>query len=255
MAPTRAPAEKPSVASTTVPATSPPGTNGSSGFIWYCPRDCSRSGNDTAAARTSITTPAPGDMKWLGSGSGRSVSSSASGPSSAEIWKARIAAEPYAQNGVGGAGRATPRVIVARMSTVQLESVRHCIGGRQTPGASTRTAPVYDPATGHEQRHVLLAEPEDVDAAVQAAKQAFQTWREVSVVRRARIMFAFRELVDRHKDELARIIASEHGKTVEDAKGEVIRGMEVVEFACGIAELLKGQFSEQVSSDIDLHSF
>ena len=142
-----------------------------------------------------------------------------------------------------------------RMSTVQLESIRHCIGGRQTSGASTRTAPVYDPAIGHEQREVLLAEPEDVDAAVQAAKRAFETWRDVSVVRRARIMFAFRELLNDNLDELARIISSEHGKTVDDAKGEVIRGMEVVEFACGIAELLKGEFSEQVSTDIDLHSF
>jgi malonate-semialdehyde dehydrogenase (acetylating)/methylmalonate-semialdehyde dehydrogenase len=141
------------------------------------------------------------------------------------------------------------------MSTVQLESIRHCIGGRQTSGASSRTAPVYDPAIGHEQREVLLAEPADVDAAVQAAKQAFDTWRDVSVVRRARIMFAFRALINDNLDELARIIASEHGKTVEDAKGEVIRGMEVVEFACGIAELLKGEFSEQVSTDIDLHSF
>src|SRR6202012_2628228 len=81
------------------------------------------------------------------------------------------------------------------------------------------------------------------------------TWKDVSVTRRARIMFAFRELIDTHMDELARIIASEHGKTVEDAKGEGIRGMEVVEFACGIAQLLKGEFSEQVSTDIDLHSF
>src|SRR3954467_1799910 len=141
------------------------------------------------------------------------------------------------------------------MSTVQLESIRHCIGGRQTSGASSRTAPVYDPAPGHEQRHVLLAEPEDVDAAVSAAKAAWETWREVSVVRRARIMFKFRELIDARQDELARIIASEHGKTVEDAKGEVIRGMEVVEFACGIPQLMKGEFSEQVSTDIDLHSF
>src|SRR4051794_23154206 len=141
------------------------------------------------------------------------------------------------------------------MSTVQLESIRHCIGGRQTSGASSRTAPVYDPATGHEQRHVLLAEPEDVDAAVQAAKAAFETWRDVSVVRRARIMFKFRALIDARQDDLARLIAGEHGKTVEDAKGEVIRGMEVVEFACGIAELLKGEFSEQVSTDVDLHSF
>jgi malonate-semialdehyde dehydrogenase (acetylating) / methylmalonate-semialdehyde dehydrogenase len=141
------------------------------------------------------------------------------------------------------------------VSTVQLESIRHCIGGAQTPGASTRTAPVYDPASGHEQRQVLLAEPADVDAAVQAAKTAFETWKDVSVTRRARIMFAFRELVNEHTDELARIISSEHGKTFEDAKGEVIRGMEVVEFACGIPQLLKGEFSEQVSTDIDLHSF
>src|SRR3954451_125238 len=146
-------------------------------------------------------------------------------------------------------------VIVSRMSTVQLESIRHCIGGRQTSGASSRTAPVHAPAPGDEQRHVLLAEPEDVDAAVQAAKAAFETWRDVSVVRRARIMFKFRELVDGCTDDLARLIAGEHGKTVEDAKGEVIRGMEVVEFACGIAELLKGEFSEQVSTDVDLHSF
>src|SRR3954469_8877655 len=146
-------------------------------------------------------------------------------------------------------------VIVSRMSTVQLESVRHCIGGRQPSGASTRTAPVYDPATGHEQRHVLLAEPADVDAAVQAAKAAFASWREVSVVRRARIMFKFRELVDGCTDDLARLIAGEHGKTVEDAKGEVIRGMEVVEFAGGGAGRLKGEFSEQVSTDVDLPSF
>ncbi len=102
---------------------------------------------------------------------------------------------------------------------------------------------------------MLLAEASDVDAAVQAAKQAFETWSDVSVVRRSRIMFAFRELIVQHTDELARIIAAEHGKTVEDAKGEVVRGMEVVEFACGIAELTKGEFSDQVSTDIDLHSF
>jgi malonate-semialdehyde dehydrogenase (acetylating) / methylmalonate-semialdehyde dehydrogenase len=141
------------------------------------------------------------------------------------------------------------------VSTVQLETIDHVIGGRVTAGDSTRSAPVYDPATGHEQRRVLLAEASDVDAAVQAAKAAFTSWRDVSVVRRARIMFAFRELVARHTDELARIIASEHGKTFDDAKGEVVRGMEVVEYACGIAEHLKGSFSDQVSTDVDLHSF
>ncbi len=149
----------------------------------------------------------------------------------------------------------TPRDREDTVSTVQLETIQHRIGGRETTGASTRTAPVYDPATGQEQRHVLLAEAADVDAAVQAAKTAFETWSDVSVVRRARVMFAFRELIVQHTDELARIIAAEHGKTVEDAKGEVIRGMEVVEYACGIAELTKGEFSDQVSTDVDLHSF
>ena len=102
---------------------------------------------------------------------------------------------------------------------------------------------------------MLLAEAADVDAAVQAAKTAFATWSETSVVKRSRVMFAFRELVNARTDDLARIISAEHGKTFEDAKGEVIRGMEVVEFACGIAELTKGEFSDQVSTDIDLHSF
>ena len=102
---------------------------------------------------------------------------------------------------------------------------------------------------------MLLAEPADVDAAVQAAKEAFESWSDESVVRRSRVMFAFRELIVQHTDELARIISAEHGKTFEDAKGEVIRGMEVVEYACGIAELTKGEFSDQVSTDVDLHSF
>ena len=141
------------------------------------------------------------------------------------------------------------------MSTVQLETIDHVIGGRPTAGTSTRTAPVFDPSTGHEQRQVRLGSAADVDAAVQAAKAAFEEWSDVSVVRRARVMFAFRELVVQHTDELARIISAEHGKTFEDAKGEVVRGMEVVEYACGIAELTKGEFSDQVSTDVDLHSF
>jgi malonate-semialdehyde dehydrogenase (acetylating)/methylmalonate-semialdehyde dehydrogenase len=140
------------------------------------------------------------------------------------------------------------------VNTVQLETILHRVAGTEKTGASTRTAPVYDPSTGHVQRNVLLAEPADVDAAVQAAKAAFARWRDVSVTRRARVMFAFRELIHRYTDELARMVAAEHGKTVDDAKGEVIRGMEVVEYACGIAELSKGEFSEQVSTDVDLHS-
>ena len=140
------------------------------------------------------------------------------------------------------------------MSTTALRTIHHRIGGAETGGGG-RTAPVWDPATGLQQAEVALAEPADVDAAVQAAKAAFATWRDVSVVRRARVMFAFRDLVERHLDELARLIAAEHGKVVEDAKGEVIRGMEVVEFACGLPQLAKGEYSDQVSTGVDSFSF
>ena len=141
------------------------------------------------------------------------------------------------------------------MSTVEVKTIEHQIGGRATAGASTRTSPVFNPATGETQAQVLLAEAEEVDRAVKAAREAFEEWREVSVVRRSRIMFAFRNLVEQHLDDLARIVAAEHGKVVADAKGEVTRGMEVAEYACGIPQLAKGEFSDQVSSDVDLHSF
>jgi malonate-semialdehyde dehydrogenase (acetylating)/methylmalonate-semialdehyde dehydrogenase len=141
------------------------------------------------------------------------------------------------------------------MTTVQLRTIQHRIGGQETAGASTRTAPVWDPATGQQQAEVLLAERQDVDAAVRTAKRAFETWADVSVSRRARIMFAFRELVNKHTDELTRLVSSEHGKVLDDARGEVVRGMEVVEYACGVPQLLKGEFSDQVSTDIDSYSF
>ncbi len=136
-----------------------------------------------------------------------------------------------------------------------MRTIEHWIAGGPTAGLSTRHAPVWDPATGQQQAEVLLAEPGDVDAAVESAAKAFIEWADTSVVRRARVMFAFRDLVDKHTDELARMVAGEHGKVVSDAKGEVIRGLEVVEFACGIPQLLKGEYSEQVSTDIDSYSF
>ncbi len=141
------------------------------------------------------------------------------------------------------------------MTTVDLKTIQHRIGGAETAGQSTRTSPIWDPATGGQQAQVLLAEPADVDAAVAAAREAFESWKEVSVVRRSRIMFAFRNLVEQHADELARIVASEHGKVVDDAKGEVIRGMEVAEYACGLPQLVKGEYSDQVSTDVDSFSF
>ena len=136
-----------------------------------------------------------------------------------------------------------------------VKTIQHWIAGSETSGASTRVAPVWDPATGEQQAEVLLAEPADVDSAVGAARKAFETWRDTSVTRRARVMFEFRNLVDKHTDELARIIAAEHGKVVSDAKGEVIRGMEVAEFACGIPQVLKGEYSDQVSTDVDSFSY
>jgi malonate-semialdehyde dehydrogenase (acetylating)/methylmalonate-semialdehyde dehydrogenase len=141
------------------------------------------------------------------------------------------------------------------VSTTTLKTIEHQIGGAQTPGTASRTSPVYDPSTGRPQAEVVLAGAADVDRAVQAARAAFTTWGNMSLTRRARVMFKFRDLVEQHVDELARIVSSEHGKVLDDAKGEVIRGMEVVEFACGLPQLLKGEFSDQVSTGVDAHSF
>jgi malonate-semialdehyde dehydrogenase (acetylating)/methylmalonate-semialdehyde dehydrogenase len=141
------------------------------------------------------------------------------------------------------------------VSTVSLRTVEHVIGGSATRGDSARVAPIWDPATGEQQAEVALAAPSDIDDAVRTAAAAFEQWRDVSLARRARTMFAFRDLVNRHLDELARIVSSEHGKVLDDAKGEVIRGLEVVEFACGLPHLLKGEFSDQVSTGVDAFSF
>src|SRR5215472_1487436 len=102
-----------------------------------------------------------------------------------------------------------------------MRTIQHVIAGSETTGASTRFGPVYDPATGAQQAQVALAEPADVDAAVAAAAKAFDQWRDVSLARRARIMFALRDLIDRHLDRLAVIVSDEHGKLFSDAKGEV----------------------------------
>jgi malonate-semialdehyde dehydrogenase (acetylating)/methylmalonate-semialdehyde dehydrogenase len=136
-----------------------------------------------------------------------------------------------------------------------LRTIEHLIGGEASAGDSIRTSVVWDPSTGEEQAQVVLADPRDVDRAVKAAQQAFPQWSEASLARRSKVMFAFRELLDSHIDELARLIASEHGKVVEDAKGEISRGLEVVEFACGLPQMLKGEYSEQVSGGVDAHSF
>jgi malonate-semialdehyde dehydrogenase (acetylating) / methylmalonate-semialdehyde dehydrogenase len=140
-------------------------------------------------------------------------------------------------------------------ATTHLRTITHRIGGVATHGSSTRKAPVWDPASGRRQAKVVLADVSDVDAAVASASDAFAAWRDVSLARRSRVLFAFRDSVQRHVDDLAEIIASEHGKVLADAKGEVARGLEVVDFACGIPQLLKGEFSDQVSTGVDAYSF
>lgn len=133
--------------------------------------------------------------------------------------------------------------------------VEHWIAGARTAGSSDRRGPVWNPATGSQQGEVLLGTAGDVDAAVRAAAEAYQGWSQTSVTRRSKVLFAFRELLDRNADEVARLISDEHGKVVSDAAGEVQRGLEVVEFCCGIPQLLKGEFSDQVSTGVDAYSF
>ena len=135
-----------------------------------------------------------------------------------------------------------------------LSPVSHWIGGRIVPGESGRSGPVYNPATGQQTGEVDFASAEEVDRAVDAAKEAFPEWRAWSLSRRQELMFTIRQLVHDRLDDLARILTSEHGKVLSDARGEVQRGLEVIEYACGIPTLLKGDFSEQASTGIDVYS-
>jgi malonate-semialdehyde dehydrogenase (acetylating)/methylmalonate-semialdehyde dehydrogenase len=131
-------------------------------------------------------------------------------------------------------------------------TIPHWIDGSRQTGASGRDGPVFDPASGAEQARVAFASGEEVDLAVACARTAYPAWGDTPVTKRSQILFRFRNLLDEHKDELAAAISREHGKTRPDALGEVQRGLEVVEFACGIPQLLKGDVSQQVSSGVDL---
>ncbi|MFE2655260.1 MULTISPECIES: CoA-acylating methylmalonate-semialdehyde dehydrogenase [Brevibacterium] len=136
-----------------------------------------------------------------------------------------------------------------------MPAIAHWINGRpETLGADTRLGEVTNPATGQVTGEVALADKATADAAIAAAAAAFPAWRDTSLAKRTAILFAFRELLNSRKAELAEIITAEHGKVLSDAMGEIARGQEVVEFACGIAGLLKGGFSENVSSTVDVHS-
>src|ERR1700735_2764326 len=132
--------------------------------------------------------------------------------------------------------------------------VTHWIGGKPWTGEAERRGDIYNPATGHVSGTVDFASTQDVDQAVKTAKEAAKAWGKVSLSKRATVLFAFRELVKNHATELAKLITDEHGKVASDAAGEVARGLEVVEFACGIPTLLKGGFSENVSTGVDSYS-
>jgi len=135
-----------------------------------------------------------------------------------------------------------------------MEILDHWLNGAAFTGESTRTAPVFNPATGAVQREVRLATTADVDSAVQSAKAAFPEWSGASWAKRQGVMFTFRELLNARKGELAEILTSEHGKVTSDALGEIARGIEVVEFATGIPHLAKGEYSENVSTGVDVYS-
>jgi malonate-semialdehyde dehydrogenase (acetylating) / methylmalonate-semialdehyde dehydrogenase len=129
--------------------------------------------------------------------------------------------------------------------------IHHVIGGRPVVATSGRVSDVFDPATGRVAGRVHLASAQDVAAAVSAAKGAFPDWAETAPLRRARVLFKFKELLERHHDALAAAITREHGKVLSDARGEVTRGIEVVEFACGIPHLLMGTHSDNIGGGID----
>ncbi len=135
-----------------------------------------------------------------------------------------------------------------------METINHFIGGRQVEGTSGRHGDVYNPALGELVRRVAFADEGELDAAVSAASQAFPAWAATPPLRRARVLFRLKGLIEQHMDELAAVLTEEHGKTVDDAKGSITRGLEVVEFACGIPHLLKGEFSEDVGTGVDSHS-
>jgi malonate-semialdehyde dehydrogenase (acetylating) / methylmalonate-semialdehyde dehydrogenase len=138
--------------------------------------------------------------------------------------------------------------------TQELSRISHWIDGRIVAGVSGRSGQVYNPATGAVAAEVDFASVEEIDTAVRAAAAAFPGWRALSVSRRAELFFRVRQLLDEHRDDIARILTREHGKVHSDALGEVARGLEVIEYACGIPSLLKGEFSEQASTGIDVYS-
>jgi malonate-semialdehyde dehydrogenase (acetylating)/methylmalonate-semialdehyde dehydrogenase len=164
---------------------------------------------------------------------------------------ARLAFQERPGPRVDARGAALTRARRLDMTSTQPRPIGHHIGGQSRAGQSGRAADVFDPATGQVTGRVALASEAEVGAAVAAAQKAFRPWAETSPLKRARMMFRFKELVERDLDRLAAAITAEHGKVLSDAKGEVQRGLEVVEYATGIPELLKGEYTEQVAAGVD----
>jgi malonate-semialdehyde dehydrogenase (acetylating) / methylmalonate-semialdehyde dehydrogenase len=134
------------------------------------------------------------------------------------------------------------------------KTIHHYINGQLFPGTSGKQGEVFNPATGQVSGKVDFANQHDVNKAVQAAKAAFPEWAATPAVRRARVLFHYKELIEKHIDELANLITAEHGKVISDAKGSIIRGLEVVEFACGAPYLLKGWYSENIANNVDSYT-
>ena len=132
-----------------------------------------------------------------------------------------------------------------------MNTIQHFVNGKKFSGESKRAGKVFNPATGDQTAEVKLATTKDVNDAVDNAKKAFESWSNKPPLQRARVMFKFKELIEKNSDELTKLIVSEHGKVFEDARGSLTRGLEVVEFACGIPHLLKGEFSENVGTNVD----
>ncbi len=142
----------------------------------------------------------------------------------------------------------------ARESDNEERVVRHFINGREAAGSGKRSLPIHNPASGRIIGTVNLADVATTRQAIAAAREALPGWSRVTPLNRARVMFRFRDLVEQHADDISRLITMEHGKVFEDARGELTRGLEVVEFACGIPQLLKGEHSLNVGTDVDSHS-
>ena len=146
---------------------------------------------------------------------------------------------------------ASPLATSSKTSNNDLPQVTHWIGGARAEGSSGRFANVFHPAAGQVQARVPLADSDEIDRAVAAAAAAFPEWSSQPPLRRARVLFRFREIFERRIEEVAVLINREHGKVISDAKGEATRGLEIIEFATGIPQLLKGEYTEQVGTGID----